>query len=549
MKKLYVFIGLTFLLAACRVSQPPLSGTNTYQPKSSQVASSAKGMVTAAHPLAVQAGVEMMERGGNAVDAAVATGFALAVVEPSMSGLGGRLQAIVRLPNGEIRGVDATTQAPLSYDAAKAPKGVDGYATIGLPGVVAGLTKLLKSYGSLPLSVVMGPAIRYAEAGFPILPGEASRQAGVRKMLQKYAGSRQYFLKQDSIPYKAGELLVQKDLANTLKAIAAGGADVFYKGAIGQKIAADMQANGGVFTAADLAGYEAKDAQLVSSKYRGYDVHALSMPCYGAITLEILNIMENLPLSKFSQEDWISGVYQAMKLGYKDRTKQKSDSIRVLVTKDYARTLAARVRIAGPLTNNTASVVGKSDSVAVGHTTHLSTADASGMMVALTQSLGPIMGSGVATPGLGFMYAQTLGGGYLASMKPGERASSHISPVLVTKNGQPFMALGAAGGDLIPTAVVSVISRVIDQKLPLEQAVAAPRVHPAEKETMLLEQNTGLGWEAPIIATEKARGFTVREVPQSGRFGRVHAVQFDPKTKVIKGVADPDWEGEAKAPK
>lgn len=532
-------------LAACKVSPPQSALLKVYQPKTTQAVMSEQGVVSAAHPLAVQAGAIMLGKGGNAVDAAVATGFALAVVEPSMSGLGGRLQAIVRLPNGDIRGVDATTQAPASYNAATAPKGADGYATIGLPGVVAGLTKLLQQYGTLPLSVVMEPAIRYAEEGFAVLPGEAARQASVKKMLMKYAGTRQYFLKQDSIPYKAGERLVQKDLANTLKAIAKDGRDAFYKGRIGQQIAADIQANGGVFTAQDLAGYEAMDAQLLSTTYRGYDVHALSMPCYGAITLEMLNLMETKPLNRYSDADWAGSMYQAMRLAYRDRPKQKKDSIAILVSKEYARTLAGQMQITGQAAR---SQVTTGDTVSVGHTTHLSTADKTGMMVALTQSLGPLMGSGVATQGLGFMYAQTLGGGYLASMKGGERASSHISPVLLTKGGKPFMALGAAGGDLIPTAVVSVISRVIDRKLPLATAVAAPRVHPAEKETMLMETRTGLGWEAEVVEAEKARGFTVRDVPQPGRFGRVHAVQFDTRKKRILGAADPDWEGEARAP-
>lgn len=547
MKNRSLIVLFVVLATGCHVSRNTQSRSATYHAKPDQVASSAKGVVTAGHPLATRAGVEMMEQGGNAVDAAVAAAFALAVVEPSMSGLGGRLQAIVRLPNGEIHGVDATTQAPLSYQAANAPKGVDGYATIGLPGVVAGLTKLQAEYGRLPLATVIAPAIRYAENGFALLPGEAARQIAVKKTTLKYAGTRQYFFKQDSIAYKAGELFVQKDLANTLRAIAQGGRDAFYKGEIGQKIAADIQANGGVFNANDLAGYEAKDAVLLTSAYRGYDVHALSMPCYGAITLEILNIMENFPLGKYADADWVSSVYQAMKLGYKDRSRQKSDSITTLVSKTYARQLAQKVVVAG-LAKPT-PVLAQKDSVSVGHTTHLSTADASGMMVALTQSLGPIMGSGVATPGLGFMYAQTLGGGYLASMKPGERASSHISPVLVTRRGQPFMALGAAGGDLIPTAIVSVISRVIDQQLPLEQAVAAPRVHPADKETMLLETNTGIGWDGTLTAAEKDRGFSVREVPQSGRFGRVHAVIRDPKTGRLTGVADPDWEGAAGIPR
>ena len=184
-----------------------------------QSAKSSEGLVSAAHPLAVKAGVEMMEKGGNAVDAAVATAFALAVVEPSMSGLGGRLQAIIRLPNGEFYGVDATTQAPMSYDAKTAPEGRYGYPSIGIPGVVAGLCKLLEKHGTLPIATVMQPAISYAENGFNILPGEAERHSLAQKELTEFAGSTKYFLKADSTTYKEGELFVQKDLANTLKQI------------------------------------------------------------------------------------------------------------------------------------------------------------------------------------------------------------------------------------------------------------------------------------------------------------------------------------------
>ncbi|WP_461488784.1 gamma-glutamyltransferase family protein [Pontibacter sp. HJ8] len=546
MKKILVSLVWLLVVTGCQVEKQSISKKEDF----TQTATSDKGIVTAAQPLAMKAGVEMLEKGGNAVDAAVATAFALAVVEPSMSGIGGRLQAIVHLPNGQIRGIDATTQAPVTYNAKTAPKGAYGYATIGIPGTVAGLTKLLEEYGSLTLEEVTAPAIRYAEKGFLLLPKEAARHATEKNLLKKFTGSKQYFLKGDTATYRAGELIIQTDLAQTLKAIAKGGKDAFYKGAIAEKMIADIRANGGVLTLDDLANYEVKEAEILQSNYRGYDVHALSMPSYGAITLEMLNILENLPLGKSTDENWASYLYQAMELSYQDRKKQTQDSIPVLISKPYARQQLSKITQTTEGSSyyrpRQQETLPESWSASMGHTTHLSTADKNGMMVALTQSLGPNMGSRVATPGLGFLYAVTLGG-YLGAFEPGQRASSHISPVIIRKDGQPFMALGAAGGSRIPTAVVSVISRVIDQGMSLENALAAPRVHP-DMDTVIMEMHTGIAWKRSVIENMQKRGFLVKEDAEEAKFGRVHAIIFDPKKKLFTGGADPDWEGAVGAP-
>ena len=214
-------------------------------PSFQQAATASNGMVSTGQPLATLAGQQMLEQGGNAVDAAVASAFALAVVEPSMNGIGGRMQAIVRLPNGEIHGIDGTTQAPIQYDTATTPPVRYGYGVIGIPGVVAGLTKLQKEHGKLTLEKVMQPAIKYAKKGFSILPGEAKRQAAALKQLKEFEGSRAHFLKNGE-SNKAGEKWVQKDLGNVLEQVAKGGHDAFYKGEIARKIVADFKANGGL---------------------------------------------------------------------------------------------------------------------------------------------------------------------------------------------------------------------------------------------------------------------------------------------------------------
>ena len=506
-------------------------------------------MVSAAHPLAMQAGKRMLEKGGNAVDAAVAAAFTLSVVEPSMSGLGGRLQAIVRLPDGSIKGVDATTQIPLDFDYETAPKARNGYPVIGIPGVVAGLCKLNSQYGSLPLKTVMAPAIHYASKGFALLPGEARRHSFAKEQIESFEGSKQYFIKADGNTYQAGDWWVQKDLANTLKKIATGGRAAFYTGEIAQTIVADNQKNGGVLSLQALAEYEARDAMIVEGSYRGHDLHGLWMPSFGAITIQILQILENLPMESYSEAEWASAMGQAIAIAYEHRTQQKlSDSMaQVLVDPAYAAELSERIEVKG-----TYKKVGylenqaESWQASMGHTTHLTSADESGMMVALTQSLGPNMGSKVATPGLGFLYATTIGQ-YLRMTEPGQRASSHISPFLITQEGEPVLALGAAGGSRIVTAVAAVCSRFIDQDLSLQKALTAPRVYP-DVDTLMVEVHPGTSWPSNTLEQLKSYGHFLEPIDQPGRFGRVHAIQFDPTTKQWMGAADPDWEGAAGGP-
>jgi len=562
MKKITIAL-LVFGLFSCGETTKTTSPDTAETSSNEQISQNPQGMVAAAHPLASRAGAAMLGQGGNAVDAAVASAFVLSVVEPSMSGLGGRLQAIVRLPSGEVKGVDATTQAPITYNADTAPQGRYGYPTIGIPGVVAGLTKLLNDYGSMPLEVVMQPAIRYAEQGFELLPGEAMRQSLATKELQEFTGSHQYFIIEDSLTREAGSRWKQPDLAETLKAIAAGGSDVFYKGEIARRIVEDIQANGGVLTLEDLSNYEAKDADILSSDYRGHTLHALSLPSYGAITLEIMNILENLSMQEADEATWASNMYRAIERAYEDRGKQYNDSIDILISKPYAAQLADEIMDEASVSalSNSASPDQENEErtqalsqnhppswlAQQGHTTHLSAADSSGIMIALTQSLGPNMGSKVASPGLGFLYAVTLGG-YLGDFEPGQRAASHISPVVISKGNVPFMALGAAGGSRIISAVTSVSSRLLDHKLSLYQALSAPRVHPDDADSVYVEMHEGLEWQDEVLQAMEEQGLLLNKVTEVARFGRVHAVMFDENEKKWIGAADPDWEGTAQGP-
>ena len=539
------------------------------EPTTDQVAQSSRGMVVAAQPLATAAGVEMLERGGNAADAAVAAAFAVSVVEPSMNSIGGRTQILVRTAEGSFHGIDATTQAPDTYDPDTAPQAGYGYPTVGLPGAVAGLTRLLREHGTLPLATVMEPAIRYASEGFALLPGEAARQASAAEQLRESEGATLYYIEPDGSPYDAGDHFVQSDLAMVLRRIASGGPDAFYRGEIAKAMADDIVGAGGHVTAAALAGYRAEDARVVRGSYRGHELVGTFTPAAGAMTIGILQIIENFDMAGADETTWASVVGQALALGFEAaRTHRGPDAWQLLTSQEWAREQAERVRLpvaAAAMEPEPAAAPWSSPEPAAtwlagpdddGHTTHLSAADADGMAVALTQTIGPAMGSKIATPGLGFLYAATLGG-YLGRLEPGERARSNISPFMVLDGGDPMLVLGAAGGARIVSAVVQAVCRVVDQGLSLPEALAAARLHPMQgslnspgsESGFQMETSPEIGWSSDAIAELRQLGFAVQEVPRAGAFGRIHGMSYDAATSFWTGAADPDWEGSAAAPR
>ena len=536
-----------------------------------QVARSSGGVVVAAQPLAAEAGAQMLRRGGNAADAAVAAAFAVSVVEPSMNSIGGRTQILLRLPDGTVAGIDATTQAPSTYDPVTAPQASYGYPTVGVPGAVAGLTRLLREYGTLPLAEVMAPAIELAGRGFRLLPGEAARHAAGAAQLAEFDGSRAHFLTQSGESRKAGDLFLQPYLAATLAAIAGGGADAFYRGPIAERIAADMAAHGGAVTAGSLAEYRALDAPVLRGSYRGHELVGTDIPASGAATIGILHILEHFDMGALDTDSWAGLVGTVVARAFEERAAARSDGagdLAFMTRKDWAAGIAATIDVPGAVrkvagaswgavaarpaasldpdaTGGPADWNARSWGPADSHTTHLSAADADGMYVSLTQTIGPNLGSRVATPGLGFLYAATLGG-YLGHMEPGERARSSISPLMVLRDGEPLLVLGAAGGARIISAVVQAVLRVVDQGMSLPDALAAARVHPVDG-GIAMETSPGIGWTADDVAEVQSWGMVVQEVEREGAFGRIHGIWVDPATGEVVGVADPDWEGAAVA--
>ncbi|MCY4398675.1 MAG: gamma-glutamyltransferase [Gemmatimonadetes bacterium] len=566
-----------------------------------QVASSMEGVVVAAQPLAAAAGAQMLTAGGNAADAAVAAAFAISVVEPSMNSIGGRTQILLRLPDGTYAGIDATTQAPATYDPETAPQASYGYPTVGVPGAVAGLGRLLRDHGTLPLADVMAPAIALAENGYRLLPGEAIRQGMGAEQLAEFDGSRAHFLTPDGNAREAGDLFTQPDLAATFRTIAEGGEDAFYRGPIAQRIVADMEAHGGAVTASALADYRALDVPIVHGSYRGYDLVGTDIPASGAATIGILHILENFDMASLDSDSWAALVGTVVARAFEERALARGSGfgdLAFMTDKGWAADVAAGIDVPGavfvraaaaatpalprslapalstrtlpgsltpaprepapasrlggptdPFTPSGATTTdwdGSTWGVASSHTTHLSAADGDGMYVSLTQTIGPNLGSRVATPGLGFLYAATLGG-YLGHMEPGERARSSISPLMVARDGQPVLVLGAAGGARIISAVVQAVLRVVDHGMSLPDALAAARVHPIDG-GIAMETSPGIGWSSADVAEVASWGLQVQEVERAGAFGRIHGIWVDPGTGELVGVADPDWEGAAIVP-
>jgi gamma-glutamyltranspeptidase/glutathione hydrolase len=483
----------------------------------------------------------MLEAGGNAADAAVAAAFAVAVVLPSMNSIGGRNQILVRSPQGEVWGIDGTTQVPRSYDAGTAPRSDHGYATVGIPGVVAGLIRLHREHGGLPLEQVMAPAIGFAREGFRLLPQEEFFQAMAARDLSESDGGRRYFLRPDGAFYRAGDLLVQVDLARTLETIAADGGESFYRGEIAARMARDIQEHGGFVTVQDLAEYRAQDSRIVRGSYRGRELVGLDVPAAGAVSIQGLQILEFFDPSTMRPEEWAAVAGQAVGIASMELGELGSDTAAARATsKEWAARQADRVR--GP--SGTGTGLGEGEGGAAHYTTHISVADAEGWVVSLTQTVGPVMGARVATPGLGFHYASTMGG-YLMDANPGDRARSFISPLLVLEGGAPVLVLGAAGGEKIVSSVVQVVSRIFDGGMSLPQAMAAPRVLMGFDGVLEMETSGPDGWTEAQMGRVREMGLQVRPAPGPVAFALVQALAFDPETGMWTAVSEPDGEGMA----
>ena len=522
------------------------------------------GMVVSEEAIASQVGADILKRGGNAVDAAVAVGFALAVVLPEAGNLGGGGFMLVHLrEQNKTVAIDYRETAPAAATRdmfVQANGEVDsdalnfGYTGVGVPGSVAGLTHALARYGTMKLPDVIAPAIKLASAGFILKPSHENTLRNAQERLGRNENSRKIFLKADGSVPRFGERLVQKDLAWSLTQIASDGAKAFYEGAIGARLIADIQAHGGVMTRADLKNYRVIEREPVHGTYRGYDIFSMPPPSSGGVHLiEILNVLEGYPLAEWGQNSaaTMHVMIEAERRAYADRSKYLGDPdfvsvpVAQLTSKKYADDLRKQISLerATPSSEVAPGNLAPYEST---QTTHFSVIDRWGNAVSNTYTLNYGYGSGITAAGTGILLnnemddfsakpgapnAYGLVGAEANAVGPHKRPLSSMTPTLVFKDGKLLMATGSPGGSTIITVVLQTIVNVIDYQQNIASAVSAPRFHHQwQPDNVRVEQ----GISPDTIALLRAKGHDV----QIGRpLGRCESIMWD--NGLFYGAVDP----------
>ncbi|MBM3335819.1 gamma-glutamyltransferase, partial [Candidatus Sumerlaeota bacterium] len=466
------------------------------------------GMVVSDHRLASQVGVEVLKSGGNAIDAAVATAFALAVTHPSAGNIGGGGFIVYHGADGTITTFDFREKAPMAATAkmflnkeGKLTKtaGHVGLLSVGVPGTVAGLALAHKRLGAKPWAQLVQPAIDLAEKGFPVSKALNNEVKRLTPSLGCYPSSAKVFLKNGAQPYEPGEILRQPDLAATLKRIRDSGRDGFYKGRTAQLLVKMMRAHRGLITAKDLAAYQAVERKPIHGTYRGYDIYAMGPPSSGGVALvEMLNILEGFDLAGMGRNSplYAHVLTEAMRRAFADRARHIGDPdfnrnipIERLISKDHANKMRASIS----LTSASQSDPTKFGDVYEGaDTTHLSVVDGHRNAVSLTYTLEESYGSKIVVEGAGFLLNNEMGDFNLVpgrtdtegligtppnQIAPQKRMLSSMTPTIVAKDGKPVLVIGSPGGRTIINTVLQVVLNVVDHKMPIADAIDAKRFH------------------------------------------------------------------------
>ena len=563
-------------LAACGSTSAPPTALVTQTP-ATQAAAAAydfdmdvfhpvearNGMVAAEQGLATQIGVDILKAGGNAVDAAVAVGFALAVALPNSGNIGGGGFMMVHdAQSGRNIALDFREVAPrgASRNMYLDGKGnvIDGkslrtHHAVGVPGTVAGMTHALSRWGSMPLSRVMAPAIALAESGYPVSATLAKMLEQERKNMGKWPATQAIFW-QNGAPLKTGDRLVQKDLAQSMRLISQQGAKAFYQGAIAQKIAAEMAPHANAITLQDLHDYKVVEREPISGSYRGYQVVTMPPPSSGgAHLLQILNMMERWPMNQWGADSAQSVHYmaEAMKLAYADRSEYLGDPdfvkipLKGLISKNYAGELAATIQ---PGKARPAKDIkpGNPQPHESDQTTHYSVVDKAGNAVAVTYTLNTNFGSGIVAKGTGIVLnnemddfsakpgvanAYGLVGGDANAVAAGKRPLSSMTPALVLKDGKPFLVTGSPGGSRIITTVLQQIVNRIDHGMNPLEAAATPRFHHQWTPDELRVEK---GFSADTLALLRQWGHNVALRPSMGRTQTIEI-----RGGMLYGASDP----------
>lgn len=515
---------------------------------------SSNGMVASARFEATNIGVEILKSGGNAVDAAVAVGFALGVCEPNASGLGGGGFMNVKMADSDQTVfLDFREVAPMNakpsmwnFDQEINPKS-EGGKSVCTPGEVAGLTYAHEKWGTLSLKEVMQPAINLAEEGVLVTNGFMKDLVGCRDKMKRYEQSGNVFLKDCSV----GESLKNPFLANSLKCVAAEGRDGFYKGKIAEKLVDSVIKHDGVMTQADLDEYNVQILDPIVGKYKGYEIQSSPLPSSGGThIIQILNILEQTDIHKYpvNSKEYIHILSEILKMCFADRQKYMGDPnfcdvpTEGLISKKYAKRLAEKIDMTKAQSYCHDYPVDDEPT----DTTHFSIVDDRGNMVSCTKTISAFFGSGIVAEDTGIVLnCQTRGfakaEGKSNSVGPRKKPLSSMSPTIVTKDGKPFAVLGSPGGNRIIPTVVQIIIKLIDYDMSMEEAINSPRISNDMTEKLLCEGRI----EDFVIDELKTMGHeTEKFLDYDRKFGGVQGILIKEKNE-LEGAADPRRDGVA----
>jgi len=520
-------------------------------------------MVVSANILASQVGAQVLAEGGNAVDAAIATGFALAVVHPTAGNIGGGGFMVIRLPDGSTTALDFREKAPLAAhpDMFLDENGEyssrihhNSYLSVGVPGTVAGFALAHERYGSGSWGRLVDPAARLAGEGFQLSEALAGSLSRALRSMEPYPASLAKFSR-DGEPYEVGEVWRQPDLAKTLERIRDQGRDGFYIGETARLIAEEMERGGGMITLEDLARYEAQERTPIHGTYRGYDIISMPPPSSGGTALvEMLNVLEGFDLASMGHNSpaYVHYLAEAMRRAYRDRARYLADTdfadppLDELTSKSYAEDLRASID------PDEASVSLPSD-VALPEespeTTHFSVVDGNGMAVSVTYTLEAGYGSKIVVPGGGFLLNNEMGDfnaapgltddrGLIGTepnlARPEQRMLSSMTPTILAKDGELVAVVGSPGGRTIINSVLQVVLNIVDFQMDIQDAVAAKRFHHQWLPDRIQVEEDGLS--AATLASLESMGHTVRA---GGTQGRTNCIMVDPDTGERVGAPDP----------
>ncbi|HUF50378.1 MAG TPA: gamma-glutamyltransferase [Longimicrobiales bacterium] len=563
--------GATLLVAAALVTLPSCSprtaeGPAVAAPAMGHTARAAGGMVVSASAIASQAGMEVLRAGGNAVDAAIATGLALAVVHPTAGNIGGGGFMVIRFPDGRATAIDFREKAPLRSHAEMFIDPTTGeyssqihhnsHVAVGVPGTVAGFDYAHGKYGTGEWGRLVEPAVRLARAGFALSPGLARSLRGQVESpgMQRYPASIAA-LSKNGTPYEAGEVWRQPDLARTLERIRAERRDGFYKGETARLLVEEMRRGAGLIAAEDLELYQPRERAPIRGMYRGYEVISMPPPSSGGVALvEMLNILEGFDLRAMGHNSapYIHHLTEAMRRAYRDRARFIADPdfyevpVDRLISKPYAATQRATIDPGRATPSSTGDITVPSES---DETTHYSVVDRAGMAVSVTYTLEAGYGSKIVVPGAGFLLNNEMGdfnarpglttaAGLIGTepnlARPEQRMLSSMTPTILARDGRLVAVIGSPGGRTIINTVLGMVLDIVDFQMDIRAAVDAPRMHHQWLPDRISIEESG-ATEATLAAL-RAMGHP--EVRMSGRQGSVHAIMIDPGTGQRVGAAD-----------